>query len=653
MSPRHSGGKHRLSAVVSIRARLLVVAMAMLPTAALVAAIPASAGTASAAWSAVAAPSPPKIEPCDKPMSSYKVPNLFIVWACGHTQSSLASDLAAAANIARASWPEMTKFMGGAPLPDIGGVAGGGDKRIDLYLLYPGQKVVREDKTWSLGSADGEAILENPGGPTSSGYLLLPRDTVEISPAKFKSVFVHEFFHLLQARYHVPSCSGGKFWFTEASAVWAESKFANATAPTEVYPRFKAFASFYTGESLNSAANDGHDYAAFIWPYFMQQHRNADTIANAWKAAGGLKSRGLTSCAALDAVVNAQLPFQKYFGVFAVENFDAELPNLGSGELQWPEDFKSRYQDKPMDPRFPEQLPKEGSSPTTMNVTRPAPVKVANLATQYDDWTTDNGLSLEFNFSGITNRQNLDITAIAAENSSFSIDTKPFKVIPVGGNQLRICAAADNNQGIRVHLILANHSMGPGGSAGGHYTVTPRAVCAASLSGNFNFTYTNTYPPDPSANYSETGSIGNVHFVPANGQPDVGWSLDHTKGSYTYTYSGSISGSSSGSLQGAVLSIGAYDKSYQNPPSFNGFMYLGGKWVGWSDGCPIVRPIQGSFSTGKYTSNFQSIDFTCSDSSTINDPSVEQISVNGTFTAVDPMLCGIWTGPTCDVTAAR
>ena len=594
---------------------------------------------------------PAKIEPCKSKISSYKVPHLFIVWACGG-DGTLTSDLSAAANIIGANWREMANFMGGGPLPDNGGVAGGGDRRIDFYLLSPGQKVVREGAMARLHAGeDGATVPENDHGTTSSGYILLSRERLEKDPADFNSDEVHEFFHLLARRYHGSDCTGGQFWFYEASAVWAETHFARPTAPKQAEFRFGLF---NPGQSLNRPVTN---YDAFVWPYFMEQHAGADKIAEAWK-----DTKGTASCSALDAVVNSQAPFTKYFGEFAVENFDAKLPNIEDSSLrQWPVNFGDRYQDSPMDERFPErplnQLPAPSIPP--INTTTTATIQIAHLAAEYKAWgtgITNSGESFEFNFSKITDRKNVDITAIVAEDNNVgtSGSSKPYLTIPVGGNYLRICAPADNSQdgtvqlqGIRVYLIFANHSMAPGGDAGGSYTVTPRTVCAASASGNYSETTTIDLGGGQVTN--ETFTLANAHFIPSA----EGWQLDQTRG--TYTYSNTDFGSGSGP---DVDIIG-------NPPFLNAwwvgpfaassaapFLAVNGAILSDPPGaiveggiCPLPGP-----DVGAYINNFQAVDLTCSSSGSLGGNNA-RVSVSGTIQGNDVILCGIWEGPSCSVTS--
>jgi hypothetical protein len=583
----------------------------------------------------------------------------FVVWACDDGPGA-AVDEAAALALADSIYTPMTTLMG-APLPDDNG-------GIDIYLLSSGQSLTRQGKTTTLSvtitscsqlSGTGGVARPDPAtvqGTGASGYVVLSRPLLEQCASDFTSTLVHEYFHVLEFHYNT-TLSCPKFWFAEASATWAEWQFAPATAPTIVYPYFSQLEAKPSVSLTNSAGRS--PYADWMWPLFMQQQAGGPAvIAAAWKAMAGV-----TGCAALNNAINLQVPFDPNFGNFALENFDSPLKNIGdSQESQWPTGFSSMYQQ--LASNLPEQLPKESKATPATNTTTSEPVSVPDLATQYNQWTTgvaDNnyGLSFEFDFSGITNRQNLDIIAIAAErNETTPHDSKPFLVInvPASSDYLRICAPADGNingnpsyitKGIVLNLILANDSIASGGDVGGSYTVTPRSTCAASASGN----YTETYSTPGPESYNETVTLTGMQFYPApadTGAP--GWEIDLTQGTYTYT---SNYGSGSGPLSEIVQSpppkvlptLFAWDIGSYNTPNFgiNATEFQSYELTVEGGICPL----SGAWTTGEYINNFQAVDFTCMDSS-----NGTTISTSGTIQAQDPILCGIWGGSSCPVTAS-
>jgi hypothetical protein len=597
----------------------------------------------------------------------------FKIWTCGNDTSAAEAVL----NIAENYYPAMTAMMG-PPRPDSGSAAEGGDSRIDIYLVSSAanQQVTRYDDSTGVKTTSTIGINPKTGarevaetndtdqvGTISSAWMAL--DINALSTSAFDSNFVHEFFHVLQDAYNVGRCSKQLNWFVEASATWAESHFVPATALTEVYNRFINGFERSPEMSLTSTAKDpslaSHAYSSFIWPYFMQQETGGiAAIANAWKA-----MKGRTTCTGMNNAINSVLPFQENFGDFALENFDSPLPNIGNSTVSaWPTGFERMYQQ--VDSNFPKALPKETTATPALNTPTSKPVKVADLATQYNQWKTgltNLGMSIEFNFSGITNRQNLDIIAVAAEKNHYHPHTsRPFLVIPVpeSSNYLRICAPADSptndfTQGIRVHLILANHSIASGGKVGGSYTVTPRITCAASASGNYNETWIYNFT-DSNGNAqtsSETLSLANITFTPAtrNDYGDYGWKLDPTQGTYSLNQSDTFPQPTTCNDSGPISGLGAtadgppiidaWDFNFPNPqqPTF----YISGvstPHCGIIGGvCPLTNWRNGS--TGTYVNNFQAVDFTCTDSEVAVAGTI-QASISGSIQAQDPISCGIW-----------
>lgn len=247
-----------------------------------------------------------------------------------------------------ALWGPMTQLMG-EPILDAGGPDGGYSDDIDLYLMEPAGKLVREGYPYRIeGFAMAQAINAPPrANDKSSGFMMLNRS--DLNNPNFTSTLAHEFFHVLQSayNYNVKFRGDQEWWFTEASAVWAESHFVRETTAQEVHTRFTG--NFQTEDlPLHISADDAsanrkarlHMYAAYIWPFFMEQERSPQAVAQVWKSLAGI---GDDWDKAME-IMNAQLPFKENFHRFAVRNLNQALT---------PGDpIQPRY--KALDPNFPD-----------------------------------------------------------------------------------------------------------------------------------------------------------------------------------------------------------------------------------------------------------------------------------------------------------
>jgi hypothetical protein len=415
----------------------------------------------------------PFMWPCRSGMSTQADAH-FVVWACQGGSGAREAE-SAALGVVAALYGRMTALMG-RPLPDSGGIAGGGDTRIDVYLLGGGQSLTRQGRTSALGGGDmAAAMFDNRHGTASSAYLLLDRSRARIG--QFRSDVAHELFHLLADRYSTGFCDGHQYWFTEASAVWAQSMFAPGSAATEVYSRFTSDFQPHPGLSLLATGHD-HAYASFIWPYFMQQEKGAASIARAWTAMSGL-----TSCAAMTAAVSAQLPFTRHFGDFAVHNLGDRPPARTSAAPPVTAALGPRYQQLHPDfPQHPLAISPQPPAPPALR-TRTVKISISPLATRYDHYQV-RCLSEEtdLRFSGIGNRSRLDINAIITDNGHTG-STRPYHRIRVTGGQFPICSPAGGTDSADIYLVLANHDDQPGHTVTGTYTITTQTSGRNGISG--------------------------------------------------------------------------------------------------------------------------------------------------------------------------
>jgi hypothetical protein len=427
----------------------------------------------------------------------------FDVWTCGHTSAAI-SAAQKALGAATKNYAGETSLMGGPPLPDSGTPAEGGDKKIDIYLVSvsAGQEVSRYDPatkqvdTSNMTGAVAETIPTDEKDTTASGWMVLNLDRLN-SPG-FQSDFVHEFFHLLQYRTNVGFCGTPEWWFTEASATWAESYFVPGTAADEVYSRYVNAFEKDPSLSLTSMAKDTsgnpHGYASFIWPYFMQQQAGPASIAEVWK-----KLKGVTSCAAMNQVLDKVYSFAGHFKDFAVRNLDSPLASLSGTGKAWPDQFGPRYQQVHSD--FPETLPalvapNKGNTPLQVPKAPgtgkypyqvSVPVKLPALAAQYNYFSFPLGDvgDVDFDFSGLSG--SADVTLVGAD---YGGSHAGYIRLPVTGKSAHVCLSVDLNSpdqggtyanGGKMYVIVDDHSLTS--PVTGSYKLTARADCATSVTG--------------------------------------------------------------------------------------------------------------------------------------------------------------------------
>lgn len=265
--------------------------------------------------------------------------------------AALAKALAAVEEL----WGPMVALMG-PPILDEGGDDAGGSTEIDIYLLPSAEAVVRRGADYTMGGLDmGQARVTAPFRDGTASSFVMIGDKL-LASGRFKSALAHELFHVFQSTHNsVISFRGrAEWWFTEASAVWAESHFVRAGSADQVHARFVN--SFQRDDlSLHTSADPSdpdqarerlHMYAAYIWPFFMEQERGARAVADAWRAMRGVGNDWEKGMAAIDA----QLPFAANFRRFAVRNLNAAL--LPGDPVQ------PRY--VALDPSFP-----DGARPST------------------------------------------------------------------------------------------------------------------------------------------------------------------------------------------------------------------------------------------------------------------------------------------------
>jgi hypothetical protein len=145
-----------------------------------------------------------------------------------------------------------------------------------------------------------------------------------------KSNLAHEFFHALQAKYNRRGTrwytgplfkDPAKFWFVEASAMWAEQHFVPDAANDPDGPHRRFTGRFLTTNASLALTDGRNDYASWPWPLFMEQEIGNETaISDAWK-----KMVGLAGYDSLQEAVSSVVPFDTRFRDFAVRVYNTDL----------------------------------------------------------------------------------------------------------------------------------------------------------------------------------------------------------------------------------------------------------------------------------------------------------------------------------------
>jgi hypothetical protein len=453
-----------------------------------------------------------------------RVPSIGVnlkFWAvCDGTEDG---DIAAAIGFARSVWWPMTQYMG-TPIPDDGE---GGDTAIDVYLVDRGEEV-------RGGVIGGNALAvtyhaEPILGRRSSAFVLMPRGG--ITSAEWKQAFIHEFFHVLQKRHnHAVSFTAGfggwdEWWFTEASATWAEARFGpDRRSLTPHGWRFPSFQATSSATSLNVSNPTLHMYSAYVWPLFMQQEKGADVIRRAWDR---LESVGPGDFDGADDALNGILPFRTSFREFAVRLFNEKLPG------------------DPIAPRLQElddQVPLD--RPRIEDRSRLAPVRIKEMGhtiTKRIDWLTASYIKLDphpatrqvtLDFRKLQPAADLGVDLLVLLKGGGEAWTRR-RVTP--GERVRYCFNKPDQEVKEMYLILSNHQHRVGRSISGTFRVRPLAEpCGLyRISGSWtvksgqggvltdtDFSATWDFSWDPGYDSGEPGS-GTFHSVIATGTPPL------------------------------------------------------------------------------------------------------------------------------------
>jgi hypothetical protein len=374
----------------------------------------------------------------------------------------------------------------------------GGDAAIDLYLVDAGGSVMRRGDSFSTSpQAFGTTFNAPPAVEHgASAFVVLPRTLAYTN--RFHATVIHEFFHVLQNAHnyefsHRPSSVASNVyvahWFPEASATWASAHFDRVLAPWEggraayadAHYRF-ALRFQKSTFSLNAFEPVPYTYAAYIWPYFVEQEtESAAFMSQIWE---GLVN--VTTFEAADDAIDAAFPFGEHFDDFAVRNLNTAFT---PGD---PLPASERY--VALDSMFPDGVGREyltGTLAADEEYTQA--LEIPNLAARYVLLGADPlSKKVEFDFSGLEPAGSIGVRALVhtrdgwlSEPLDFSDDRVVKFCFDLGQATLEKRGSFDS-----ILLVITNRALRAGQNVSGDLVVNPSTEpCTPVWSGTITMSY--------------------------------------------------------------------------------------------------------------------------------------------------------------------
>ena len=410
----------------------------------------------------------------------------FKVWACTENDAaSAAADVATVAGLLEELWVPMTRRPPagmGPPIPDGSGstVARelGGDARIDVYELLAGEGVYRDSlhgvPAGSIAAAVASPPYVDEAGnalKTSSGFILVDRARIALRD-QMRRDLIHEFFHVLQKAHNRTGLIRGteQHWFGEASATWAETFYFR---PGSEFVHTWFSTTFQLSHLGLESTSDDHPYAAYIWPFFMEQEASDAAIFRAWVGIEAAPPGGFRQ---VSDAIDAQIPFATRFRDFAVRNLNRQLEPTAPHQKRYVE----------LDASFPDGIspvPIVSGEISKAATFRSGPVSIEPLAASYFYLVADDDArDVTIDLAALSPIKNVDgdvLLHIAGK----------WERRPIKGTQLHLCRDDPADNFDQLYLVLSNHGREAKDKVSGDFWVRSRIGCG-DLVGTINWATT-------------------------------------------------------------------------------------------------------------------------------------------------------------------
>jgi len=330
----------------------------------------------------------------------------------------------------------------------------------------------------------------------ASAFVVLPRTLAYTN--RFHATVIHEFFHVLQNAHnyefsHRPSDVASNVyvahWFPEASATWASAHFDRVLAPwdggraayADAHYRF-ALRFQKSTFSLNASEPVPHTYAAYIWPYFVEQETESATfMSQIWE---GLMN--VTTFEQADDAIDAAFSFDDHFDDFAVRNLNTSFV---PGD---PLPRSQRY--VALDSIFPDGVGRDSLTGTLVaDDEYTQALEIPNLAARYVLLGADPlAKKIEFDFSGLEPGGSVGVRALISTRDGWLEEPLDFS------DERTVTFCSDLGQATlekrgsfqAILLVITNRALRADQAVSGDLVVKPtKDPCTPVWSGTITMSY--------------------------------------------------------------------------------------------------------------------------------------------------------------------